>query len=324
MNDFAGNALAEKQCSVVVHTWVFLLFVAIIDAFLMHDTHMHLSASTLPFTMLVFSALGVLAAIYRYARQDFGIYIGLQLTNQMIVGSLLLAGISYLGAWYDYPFRDETLEIFDYIPGFDWLSYITWVNDHGLVAGIYGFCYGATGPETLFLLLLLFLLKNYAAMQRFAISFLGGGFITVMLATFWPARVAFEYHAISASAFPHIGIPESLNYLHDYYGMRSHTMHVLPSIFEGMAEFPSFHSMIAVFSIAAARSLTYLLPRYLMVGMNLIMLFATPVQGGHYFMDTMAGIIIGSIIVTVLNRIIPFEKTLKNAKEIHMSPRVPR
>jgi membrane-associated phospholipid phosphatase len=320
---FAGNPIAEKQSRVIVCTWIFILCVAAIDAFLLYDTGMRLSPRTLPFTLSVFAATAAITAIYRYLRKDFGIYIALQITNQMVIGSLLLAGLSYLGAWYNYPFIDESLEILDHIPGMEWLSYVTWVNGHRLIADIYSFCYHATGPEIPFLLVLLFLLKDYVPLQRFAIGFLLGGFVTVVLATFWPARVAFEYRGIASSVFPYAGIPESLRYLHDYYGMRNHTLQVLPDMFEGMVEFPSFHSTIAVLAIAAAGSLKNPALRYLMIGVNLIMLLATPVQGGHYFIDTIAGILFGIIIIIFLNRIIPFEKTAKNAKEILSSVKEP-
>lgn len=323
MTDFTQDPIASNQNRVVLYTWIFLIALSVVDVFLLYYTHTRLSPDTLPFTIAVAGGIGAITLIYRYLRKDFGIYIALQMTNQLIVGSLVIAALSYLGAWFNYPFIDNKLEVFDHIPGYDWLTYAKWVNSNPLRANIFFFCYRSAGPGIPLVPVVLFLLKEFVPLQRFALGFLVSATFTIVLATFWPARIAFEYYGITANMLPHVDVAGGLHYLYDYYAMRNHTMNILPFAFAGLVEFPSFHSTIAILGIAAANHIRLKPLRYLVILINAIMLISTPVNGGHYFIDTVAGAIIGIITVILMNRIIPFEKTAKNAKEILSSVKEP-
>ena len=59
---------------------------------------------------------------------------------------------------------------------------------------------------------------------------------------------------------------------------------------EGIITFPSYHSTLAILFLVALWSVPLL--RWLGVVLNLAVIAATPIDGGHYFVDLGAGMII--------------------------------
>ncbi|MEI7609953.1 MAG: phosphatase PAP2 family protein, partial [Rhodospirillaceae bacterium] len=58
----------------------------------------------------------------------------------------------------------------------------------------------------------------------------------------------------------------------------------------GIVTFPSFHSALAVLLVWAARGLgRMIIP---VAALNAVVLAVTPIYGGHYFVDVIAGITI--------------------------------
>jgi len=57
---------------------------------------------------------------------------------------------------------------------------------------------------------------------------------------------------------------------------------------EGIISFPSFHAALGIVFIVALWSVPVL--RWIATATNVLMILATPVDGGHYFIDVFAGI----------------------------------
>jgi membrane-associated phospholipid phosphatase len=80
----------------------------------------------------------------------------------------------------------------------------------------------------------------------------------------------------------------------------------------GVVEFPSFHATAAVLGMWALWSLWWMRPFALIA--NIGMLFATPLIGGHYFVDIIAGVVLAILAIAVSKKI-PAPSALFRARE---------
>jgi membrane-associated phospholipid phosphatase len=294
--------LSSQHRTLMFGTWIVVLAFVIFDEFWMLAAGVRLTASMLFITAFAVLSLCAVSAFYRYYRRDDGLWLATQLTAQLILGSVALGIMNYMGARLAFPFIDAQLVHLDQSIGFNWQAYIGWVNRHPLVAHIFTFSYRSTGPEIIVVLALLCLFRKATALHLFALQMLISAFITITMATFWPVLPSFAYHGIDAAAYPNLQIATATGFVSDIMGMRDHTTTLLPAALQGIVGFPSFHSTLAVLVMAAVRAtpVTALrLPVYLF---NVIMLLSTPVDGGHYLVDTLAGIALGVITIIGVNR----------------------
>ncbi len=82
--------------------------------------------------------------------------------------------------------------------------------------------------------------------------------------------------------------PEVVKKIKELLQIRSDELRVLPPTFgEGLVGFPRFHAISAVLNIWAGWPLRRW--RIAILPVNLMMLAATPVFGGHYLVDVLAG-----------------------------------
>ena len=82
--------------------------------------------------------------------------------------------------------------------------------------------------------------------------------------------------------------------------MRDHLLKTLPAQFQGIVAFPSFHTLLAVLSIVAAVALPSRILAAIIIAINVVMILSTPVDGGHYLVDTLSGLLLGVVMVAGL------------------------
>ncbi len=301
----ASIVLAPRHSVVIQYTWVAICFLGLIDIVWMRHTGIVFAPKTL-FIILIFSLLlFALSFIYRHVRPDNAIWLGAQVTNQLILGSCALATFSYLTLRLGYPLMDAQFTAWDQHVGFDWLAYINWAESHPWAAHIFTVSYMLEGPESIVLLLALCFLKEFAHFHRMALGFLLGGLITVLVAACWPGLSAYIYHNIDPAQYPHLQVAAATVYKNEFFAMRNHTMQTFPEAMQGIVAFPSFHCMLAVFAIFAAMAIPIRGLRAGVIMLNILILLSTPVDGGHYLVDSLSGIVIGVMIAVCAVRWIP-------------------
>ena len=67
---------------------------------------------------------------------------------------------------------------------------------------------------------------------------------------------------------------------------------------QGLISMPSYHCVMSLLLIHAMRRSGLLLPVAAVV--NLIVILSTPTEGGHYFLDVLAGVLVAAITIAVL------------------------
>ena len=97
----------------------------------------------------------------------------------------------------------------------------------------------------------------------------------------FPAAGAWKHHVLAG--------PFDLSSLSHFELLRDGRMRDIPlRDMQGLIAIPSLHTVMAVLLVYAMRGTGILLPVFIVV--NVAMLVSTPVDGGHYLVDVIAGV----------------------------------
>jgi len=294
-----------RHSIIVCWTWGIICCLLALDSVWMHEAGIGLQSRTLYLVLGASLCLFTISLIYHYLRPDLGLWLMASVASQLILGTLALALFSYLSLRLGLTLQNDRLVAIDQSLGLNWQAYAAWVDARPVLARLFTVSYGATELEVLAVVAVLGLRRNYMGMHRFALQFLMGAGIAIAVAAVLPAVDAYEYYHVTPQQYPHLQVASTLAYLNDFYGMYHSKLSSLPVDLQGLVTFPSFHSTIAVIAIAAVPALPFAPLRALVVALNLLMLLSTPVDGGHYFIDTLGGIVIGVLVIAISRRVLP-------------------
>lgn len=210
----------------------------------------------------------------------------------------LLSLIGAIGAFASYAvaalttnYADDLLASLDRAIGFDWVWAYGIVRDNPWL-GIVGKCaYVSIFLSPTILILAFAWTGRRIEARRFLFAFGASLAITLVVAAFFIAKGAIEYHVGPTPDYmPHIGVHQA-PIIRD---LRLGTLDwVDPAKLAGLLTFPSFHATSAVLFIWGAWPIRWL--RHPMLAVNLAMLAATPIEGGHYLVDIFGGIGIAAL-----------------------------
>lgn len=215
----------------------------------------------------------------------------------------LLSLIGTLGAFGTYAaaalttgYADELLATLDRALGFDWVWFYNLSRDHAWLSIAGKVAYVSIFISPTILILVFAWTGRRVEARRFLFAFAVALAVTVVIAAFFLARGAIEYHVGSTPAYmPQAGVHHA-QIIRD---LRAGTLdHVDPARLAGLLTFPSFHATSAILFIWAAWPIRRL--RGPMLAMNLAMLAATPIEGGHYLIDVFGGVAIAWVGIAAL------------------------
>ena len=226
----------------------------------------------------------------------------LQLTLFTIGGVMLSYVLTARGG----PLWDARLAAWDAALGFDWPAIRSAVDRSGALATLLGLAYYSLIPQMIVAVVALSATARFAVLRITVAAAILSGFATVLIAGLMPAAG----NLFDPAAYRHLWPPIALSHAELIAGLRNGSMRVLDvGAMEGIITFPSYHAALAAIFIWAFRSVPMLaLPGGLWAGLTII---ATPLGGGHYAADVIAGLGLAAISVGAAHRLvrIPAPKT---------------
>ena len=229
-----------------------------------------------------------LAFCYRSCRPDVRLAASLSAVAQMVVLSAAAGALSYVAAARGGPLWDATFASWDQTLGFDWLAYAAAVEAHPALAQLGGLAYDSLKFQLLFVLLALGFSGRTRALGTFVVAYTLAALATVLLSGLMPALGTFPGQNISLNRFPHLAprdVYESAAAVLDLRGGGLRRF-ALADIY-GIISFPSFHAACGVLIAVALWPVRAL--RWPVLALDGLMVAATPLCGGHYFVDVLAG-----------------------------------
>lgn len=238
--------------------------------------------------------LMVIGWIYRYRRPDIRIATAMTGVAQLIAFSSIGAVLSYLVAANQRPLWDAAFMAWDRALGLDWLAYLAFVDARPNLGWWLGIAYVSIMPQFIVVIATLALTGRIATCRTFIATFIVCALVVILISGVMPALSVISHLGLKAQDFEHLRpsaayshVPDS--HLADYLGLRDGTLRILAiDRLEGIITFPSLHASLAAILCVALWQVPWL--RWVGVAVNAMMLAATPIYGGHYFVDVFAGL----------------------------------
>ncbi|HEY9064275.1 MAG TPA: phosphatase PAP2 family protein, partial [Burkholderiaceae bacterium] len=244
---------------------------------------------------VVVLALGVVAcvaplAIARY-RRDTRIATTTSFCALLLTFQAAAATLSYLVVGTNAPLVDAPLAAADRALGFDWLALHAWLQGHAAARAVLGVAYHSGLMQLVFVVLFLALTGRRAQLEAFMLLFIAATLLTIGVSGVFPAAGAWKFHAVA-------GASADLSSLSHFELLRDGRLREIAlDRMQGLISIPSLHAAMAVLLVHAVRGTKVVLP--VLAALNLAMLASTPVDGGHYFVDVVAGVLLVVVLIAL-------------------------
>ena len=245
-----------------------------------------------------FAAVGHYFSLHRWlARPAFALISMAQLDLLFVCGTPL----TYIAASAALPLQDATLSYWDQCLGLDWNAYYNFSITRPLVLQYACFFYAMIVWPCMGVPILLGLTRNFIRLQQFTMACTLTVLATAIISALLPAIGTYQQYGLSAetAAFKATGYLIQLDRLPL---ARDGTLRVLNlSQIGGIITFPSFHAAVAMLAMWGLWCLWWMRPLALITMGG--MLIATPLLGGHYFVDVIAGVLVAAVAIVVFTRL---------------------
>jgi membrane-associated phospholipid phosphatase len=253
-------------------------------------------ASALTPIAIVSAYLGY--TLYRYYRpgtSDPKITFILGATGQLLIIPVLMTPLTYIAAAANLPMQDAALNTFDRALGLDWMAYFNFVYHRHALLFATVLAYSMIGWPVFGVPIALGWTGRYRRMQEFTLAFGIALVATTIISTLLPAMGT--YALLNFTPDPNIFTPGAyLEQLRDLPLVRDGSLRTIDfNALAGIITFPSFHAAAAALYLWAFWPVRWIGPIAMML--NIAMLLATPICGGHYFVDVFAGIAVAALAV---------------------------
>jgi len=193
--------------------------------------------------------------------------------------------LNYLGVGLGLPLRDAALASMDAWLGFDWLAYVKFVNGHELVRQVLRRAY-----EFSALPIAAMWLAATGRMERlraFTLMFIITATTTIIIGSLLPALSAFTQYNPGPETIGNLPQDAGRKFVAHAAGFNSGEMRVIDMTrMMGIVALPSFHTIMALIAPWSLRGTLLFWPSALLAA---LVILATPVYGGHYMVDIIAG-----------------------------------
>jgi membrane-associated phospholipid phosphatase len=264
--------------------WQVVFGVAVLTIVLGFAQGSTVSAWQLILLLPMLAALLSTAAFYTRRRPNALFARTLSITAFFIAFSLVMAPLSYFVTAFNWPLIDATQTL-----GFDWLALqrLTAANAWLSWAGCW--IYATSGLQMLLAWVVLGFTGQTARLSQSLSALALSTAVVVLICGFAPAAGAYAFYGITDGQLGHLkGTGAGVWYLEHFYALRDATLRYIDlQKTEGVVQFPSYHTAIAVLSGWSLWRVRWLaLPS---AGYCAVVILTTSPIGGHYLIDLIAG-----------------------------------
>jgi membrane-associated phospholipid phosphatase len=236
------------------------------------------------------------AWFYRRWRPDPRLTSGLQCTAQLVAFTAVGAPLSYLAAaaGATFPLHDAMFEAADRALGLDWRGMLSWMNEHRIEHWVFRLAYMSFTLQASMTVLALAFFGKLVQLRIFMLALALSALVCIAISAVFPSQGIWGFLNLAATDYPAIVPATRELHLPIFHGLRDGSFRALTGInSEGIITFPSFHTALGVIFIAALWPVPIL--RWFGVVINALMMVSIPIDGGHYFVDMIAGTIVAAL-----------------------------
>ncbi|WP_299868879.1 phosphatase PAP2 family protein [uncultured Hoeflea sp.] len=219
---------------------------------------------------------------------------------------LPLIVVNYVAMSFEMPLMDDVLSQWDRSIGFDWHSFIAYVDGIPWLARAFDQAYGSFLIQVVLVPLLLQVTGQSRRAFAFVTSYGLVCFLAAFIAVYFPAYGTYSYYGFSEGELANIDMYFGYQFIEQFEAVRSQeTYLVTASTLAGILTFPSVHAAVAYLAIWATWSNRWLRVPFLLL--NVTMALSAVVNANHYLVDILVSIPLAAITVWIVKRIYAME-----------------
>lgn len=257
------------------------------------------------------AALGGAAWFYRNVRSRENFAVMCIALMQVLLFSALGSILSYLLARGGGSLWDSTFTAWDQSLGLEWLGFVRAVDRHDWLVTALRLAYASLIPQIILLVLALGFAGRLEKLRAVMLGAILCGTVCVLASPFFPAVSNYVHLGLTAEDFRNVDPWAGYIHLADFNALREGTMASLDlSLMQGIITFPSYHAGLSAVTLWGfwTSGLNWLKWTGPIVALGTIV--ATPVDGGHYFVDVLAGITIAAVSIAIASRAVRWVPTV--------------
>ena len=250
-------------------------------------------------------ALGGVAYFYRAVRpqEEFSeMCISL---SQVLLFSAVGICLSYHAARACNPLWDATFERWDRALGFDWMAAMRLVDRSPAAVTALFLAYSSLIPQIIAVVCALGFMRKLASLRTVMLAAMLCGSVSIFISIFMPAVAYGVFKGVTADTFEHVSPWAGFIKMDHFNSLRDGTIPEFDLVnMQGLITFPSYHaglSAITLWGFWATRKLWLQVPGMTLAFLTIV---STPIDGGHYVVDVLAGIAIAIACLFAANRAI--------------------
>jgi hypothetical protein len=242
------------------------------------------------------------ANAYSQRRRDPQVMFVLGSTAQIVLVTVVMSPLTYVAAAANFPLRDAELLALDRALGLDWAAYVAFVNDHPLLSGWLSYGYSMIRWPLFAIPVVLTAAGRYCRLQDFTLAFGLALMATTIVSALVPAIGVYQEIGLDPSLLKNLNPQAYLDQVRDLEPVREGVLRHLDLFgLAGIVTFPSFHAASAVLYAWALWPVRWIRP--IAIAANVAMFASTPIEGGHYFIDLLAGVAVALVSIAVACRL---------------------
>ncbi len=278
--------------------WLTILAIAVLTAIWMRLGNLTLDGMSAVPAVLSCAGLELAATFYITRRPEPAFAATLSGLALAIAFSASAGPLSYAAAATGGPLWDRTFHALDRSLGLDWVAYLRFLNDHPGLGSALSLAYRSLIPQIILVVVILGLSGRGRAVWEFLLAFVIAGLVTILISGLVPALGTFTHFELEPKDFPALNPAVAYLHLDHLANLRNGTLHTISlTQSKGIITFPSFHAALGV--LFAHALWQWRVTRWPGLGLNAMLVAATPIDGGHYFVDVGAGILIAVAAIAV-------------------------
>jgi hypothetical protein len=240
---------------------------------------------------------------YRSVRRDDRLAATCEALAQLVVFTMIAVPLSSLAAAFGGPLLDDRFARLDAALGLDWRAYLAAIDSVPSFGRLLRLAYDTLLPQLALILLLLGFTNRLGALRTLVWATGLSGVAAIALSAALPAIGYYAYLGLTPADYPHLDPSAPLTHVMDFIGVRdgSHRSIDLAGL-KGIITFPSFHAALA--TLYAWAFWQHRASRWPGLAVEALVVLATPIDGGHYFVDVAAGIVLALLAIRAARHIV--------------------
>lgn len=273
--------------------WTLILGLLTIDLLWLAFTQVSIEPASLALPLGAGAALLAGSRFYSKRRGEPRVADALECISQIVTFSAAGAVLSYLVITPGLPMQDALFDRLDKALGLDWLGYLAWLNRNAWLAPMLTAAYQSFLFQVIIVVLTLSFSGNGIAARTMILAMMLSAVVIIAISGLLPARSTFAFFNLSPADYPNLHPAAAFIHLPDLMALHADTpLHVDLRQAHGIITFPSYHAALGLLLLIGGWQNLWL--RWPSLVINLAMIAATPIDGGHYFVDVLAGLAIAA------------------------------